>query len=523
MSPHESSLPGNDIFIPATPPTSPADSEMTFDIGWTPTLSPEAKILLDYLKNDANGGATPTTVAVYYYLSGETDSSDSSSSPPSPLPPPPRSSEEGGTRSSRSRDPTRSTGSQDRITPSTRDSQMPGFQSTRQDDGATKGRPKNRYYRRTSPPPDEGNKDDDTSLTARLRENLRSLLGTLPATTGRALPASDQRPAKPIVAGASRTSIPGLRPVREHRHHHVLDEWEFSFLDPEYDADSGATPSPPPPLLLPHPPLPPVQSPPLAAARLGPITTLTKRRRTATNVANPTLAPSRPFQTPQSSPTPASPRLESRPIQPGLIQVSSSGSPATISQPVSTTHQSPIGSTGPTSASLSVTTLIHPPASGVPSAVVTHSESLLTRGGSSSAAVIRSLLARRSMQLTPLQAATSSRSPLEIFSPNRQHSRRPARTRKPLTSPPASRIVAPAEESQTVSRETEAVNEPSFATSGRVTMNVDNLSVRARRRRGDRESGGVQVLRSARIRDKQAKRETDIVAAQGSSNKKRKQ
>ncbi|KAF9376697.1 hypothetical protein CPC16_012195, partial [Podila verticillata] len=137
MLPHKSALPDYDKCIPATPPTSPADSEMTFDIGRMLLLSPEAKILLNYPKNDASIGASPTAVVVYYYLPGETDSSDSSASPPSPLPPP-RSSKEGGAGQSRSWDPTRNTGSQDSITPSTRGSQRPGFRSPRRDDGATK-------------------------------------------------------------------------------------------------------------------------------------------------------------------------------------------------------------------------------------------------------------------------------------------------------------------------------------------------------------------------------------------------
>lgn len=551
MPPHKSALSDYDICIPATPPTSPADSEMSFDIGRMLLLSPEARILLNYLKSDASIRASPTTVVVYYYLPGETYSSDSSTSPPSPLPPP-RSSKEGAAGPSRSRDPTRDTGSQDRITPSTRGSQRPG-RSSRRDEGATKGKPKNRHYRRACPPPDEGNSDDDTSLTARLRENLRSQLGTLPSTTNRALPASEQTPTRPIVAGASHTPSPGLRPTREHRRHHLLDERDFSFLDPEYDADLEATPSPPPP------PLPPVQSRPLATARFGPITTPTKRCQTATNVANPNLAPSRPSLTPRSSPTPASPRIESKRTQPGLLQVSLSGSATTISPPVSTAHRSatPIRYTGPSSATLSVTTLTHPPASGVSSCMATHSESQQTRGGPSSAPVVRPLLARRSMQLTPLQAATSSQSPPELFSPNRQHSRRPVRRGESLTSracpsssfaaasvtsalattmappssdsarlvvlaPSASCTVAPAETSQTVSGETEAVNEPSSSTSCRVKLTVDCPSVRTRRRRGDQKPGEVQVLRSARIRDKQAKREADITVAQDSSKKKRK-
>lgn len=535
---HKSRFPDNDGGTdPVAPPSTPvSDSEMTFDSVRTPHLSVEAKNLLDYLRNGPDFEASPISLVVYYYLPGETDSSDSS--PPSPVPP--RSPEQRGAGPSRSSGPTRSTGrQQDRGTPPPRDG--------RSANDRTKDKPPCKACPIHCPPPNENNIDDGTLRTTGFREYLRSLLGTRPTTTSQDSPSSAQRSTRLNASGPSRTS--GSRQRRlKHRRRPEMDEWEFSFLDPEYDSESDTTPT-----AISHPsPQPPSRSTPFVSARSGPVTTPRQRSRAASRVASPNLTPSRSSFPQRFSPL-VDPGVESRPSQPGPLRGSPPRSPMPTSPPPQHTSLPPQASTvpqlatlrGPARSSLalpSLTRAIHPPVSSVPRAMTIQPElqSLPQRAAvpapapvpappaptTTPAPAIRPLLARRSAGLAAIQVPTSSRPSPNLFSPHQERSRIPLRREEPLTSVPAphaSRDIVSMEENQTVSGETMAVGEgPSLAVgNGRVTVTVDNLSARSRRRGGRaQESGEVQVVRSARIRNMQAKREADM-AGQGSAKKMR--
>lgn len=550
---HKSRLPNKDESTdPTTPPPTPvSDSEMTFDSDRAPHLSPEVKNLLDYLRNSPDFEASPMSHVVYYYLPGETDSSDSS--PPSPVPS--RLSEQRGAGPSYSNDSIRSTGSQQaRGIPASRNCQRSGFSLPPRDGRAANGRIEDRALCRACPihcpPPNENNIGDDTLRTTGLREYLRSLLRTRPTTTSQDSPSSAQRATRPIITGPSCPSSSRQKHLKRRRRQE-MDEWEFSFLDPEYDSESDTTPSDtsaisPPSLHL------PVRLPPFITASSSSVTTPRQRNRAASRISSPNLAPSRSSLTPLHFSPLVDPRIESRSSRNGSLQeppprsaMPTSPSPQHTSPPL---HASTVLQIAPPS----FTPSIHPPMS-VPRTMTIQPESQpLSRGAPAPtpappAPAIHSLLAHHPAGLATLDITTSSRSSPDLFSPNRERTRIPLRRQEPSTSPPpyrstsradavfslalattttttpsssgatmevlappASPGIVPAEVNQTASGETDVVGEgpSSAAGNGRVTVTVVNLSTTRTRRRGE-----VQVLRSARIRNMQAKREADTAQA----------